>query len=127
MQLFPDYETANTREFQLSAGERVRIDVVERCRYTTLMRVCQRGGDAWCVAPHFELRVYHDARMVEVTGFQSRRRVEPRYDYPNPAMYARDEKAQQNVFLAEWLGHCLEQGQNAIDLPKLLPGTANAS
>ena len=45
LQLFPDYETSNLREFHLAGGERVRIDVVERCRYTTLMRVCQQGGD----------------------------------------------------------------------------------
>jgi uncharacterized protein YqiB (DUF1249 family) len=127
MRLFPDYETANLREFQLPGGERVRIDIVERCRYTTLMRVCQKGGDAWRVAPHFELRVYHDARMVEVTGFQSRRHIEARYEYPNPAMYARDEKAQQNIFLADWLSHCLEQGHNALDESIPSPGTANAS
>ena len=42
MRLFPDYETANYREFQLSGGHRVRIDIVERCRYTTLMKVCQQ-------------------------------------------------------------------------------------
>jgi uncharacterized protein YqiB (DUF1249 family) len=127
MQLFPDYETANQREFGLPTGERIRIDVVERCRYTTLMRVCQQGGDAWLEAPRFELRVYHDARMVEVSGFQSRRRVEPRYDYPNPEMFAPDEKAQQNVFLAEWLGHCLERGQATLELPALTSGTADAS
>ena len=39
LQLFPDYETSNTREFQLNDGARVRIEVVERCRYTTLMHV----------------------------------------------------------------------------------------
>ena len=127
LQLFPDYETSNLREFHLAGGERVRIDVVERCRYTTLMRVCQQGGDDWRIAPNFELRAYHDARMVEVTGFQSKRRVEARYDYPNPGMYARDEKAQQNVFLAEWLSHCLEQGRSSLNHPHLTPGTANAS
>ena len=127
IQLFPDYETANQREFGLATGERIRIDVVERCRYTTLMRVCQQGGDIWLEAPRFEFRAYHDARMVEVTGFQSRRRVEPRYDYPNPDMYAPDEKAQQNVFLAEWLRHCLTQGQAALEHPALTSGTANAS
>jgi len=115
LRLFPDYETANGREFLLHAGQRVRIDVVERCRYTTMMKVRQRGEmNSWLAPPRFDLHVYHDVRMVEVTGFQARRRVEARYDYPNPSMHARDEKAQQNLFLAEWLDHCLRQGR-AID------------
>lgn len=127
MQLFPDYETANMREFQLHSGERVRIDIVERCRYTTHMKVRQQGGAGLLAAPRFDLRVYHDARMVEVTGFQSSRRIEARYEYPNPAMHAPDEKTQQNIFLAEWLGHCLAQGYSSQQLSSLTPGTADTS
>ncbi len=116
LQLFPDYETANTREFQLSGGARVRIDIVQRCRYTTLMKVCRHGqSSAWLTPLNFDLRAYHDARMVEVSSFQAHRRIAARYEYPNPAMHARDEKAQQNLFLAEWLSHCLKQGY-ATDL-----------
>lgn len=127
MQLFPDYETSNFREFQLGKGERVRLDVVERSRYTTLFRVTQKGGDSWLAAPRFDLRSYHDARMVEVVSFQSRRNVEARYDYPNAYMHAPDEKAQQNIFLAEWLSHCLEQGYSDVDLSSTAAGTADAS
>ena len=117
LQLFPDYETCNTREFALGAGLRVRIDVVERCRYTTLLQVNQHGDSSpWLAAPRFDLRAYHDACMVEVTAFQSRRRVEARYEYPNSDMYARDEKAQQNLFLAEWLAYCLAEGASTEPL-----------
>jgi uncharacterized protein YqiB (DUF1249 family) len=127
MQLFPDYETSNYREFELGSGERVRIDVVDRSRYTTQLKVCQQGGNDWLIAPRFELRAYHDARMVEVISFQSRRRVEARYDYPNADMHAPDEKAQQNLFLAEWLSHCLEQGCSTLDLANLAAGIADPS
>ncbi len=121
LRLFPDYETTNSREFQLSAGQRVRLEVVERCRYTTLMTVYQQGAPSdWMAPPRFDLRVYHDARMVEVTGFQARRVIEGRYDYPNPAMHARDEKTQQNLFLAEWLSHCQEQGHSSDELHNTL-------
>ena len=127
MQLFPDYETANLREFNLGKGERVRIDVAERCRYTTHMKVCQQGGEDWLVPPRFELRAYHDARMVEVIGFQSQKHIAARYEYPNPGMHAPDEKTQQNIFLAEWLGHCLAQGHGDGQLMPLTPGTADTS
>ena len=128
MQLFPDYETANCREFQLPGGQRVCIDVTERCRYTTLMRVCQLGASAdWLVPPRFELRVYHDARMVEVTVFQAARQVEARYEYPNAEMHAPDEKAQQNQFLSDWLAHCLRQGHSSEVLQAPAAWTVDAS
>ena len=131
LKLFPDYATSNVREFQLWGGCRVRFEVVERCRYTTLLKAWQlapAGTDAtlvdtpWLLPLYFELRMYHDADMAEVTGFQSTarrpgrhssRHIAARYEYPNPAMYAPDEKAQRNVFLAEWLRHCLLCGETS--------------
>jgi uncharacterized protein YqiB (DUF1249 family) len=128
LQLFPDYETANSREFELPGGQRVRIDVTERCRYTTLMRVCQLGASAdWLVPPRFDLRAYHDARMVEVTSFQATRQVAARYEYPNPDMHAPDEKAQQNAFLSDWLAHCQRQGHSSEILHVPPAWTADAS
>ena len=79
------------------------------------------------MAPRFDLRAYHDARMLEVTAFQSRRQVQARYEYPNADMHAPDEKAQQNMFLAEWLSHCIEQGYSTLDVPSVVAGTADAS
>ncbi len=128
MQLFPDYESANSREFKLRDGARVCIEVTERCRYTTLLRIHQTGSTSqWLQAPQFELRAYHDARMVEVTSFQALRRAAARYDYPNSGMHARDEKSQQNLFLAEWLSHCLEQGSSTVELSLSRPGPVDAS
>jgi uncharacterized protein YqiB (DUF1249 family) len=128
MQLFPDYETSNAREFQLQDGSRVRIEVVERCRYTTLMRVQQHGSvSTWLLAPRFDLRAYHDARMVEVTGFQAQRQVAARYDYPNRSMHSPDEKSQQNHFLAEWLSYCLQQGCSSVELALPAKGAVDAS
>ena len=124
LQLFPDYEVTNLREFQLSGGARVRIEVVGRCRYTTLMRARQQGNDHdWLAPPRFELRVYHDVRMVEVTGLRAGQPVAARYEYPNPAMHARDEKVQQNKFLAEWLEHCLRQGHCNLELAQITGAT----
>lgn len=128
LQLFPDYETSNTREFQLHDGARVRIEVVERCRYTTLMRVQQHDSDSvWLLAPRFDLRVYHDARMVEVTGFQTQRQIAARYEYPNRLMHSRDEKSQQNLFLAEWLSYCLQQGCSTVEVPLPVKGDVDSS
>lgn len=110
LRLFPDYECANSREF-VAGGAKVVMEVIDRARYTTTFRVTQRGvlGIAGTVMD-LELRVYHDARMAEVTSFQAHKRLVARYGYPNPQMYQRDEKFQQNRFAGELFEFCLAEG-----------------
>lgn len=111
--LFPDMRDAPGVEFDVSPGEqaiRVRIEVLERGPFTTLIGLTQllpheNGGD-----PTFKVRVYHDARSAEVTEYQRQTRFAAVYDYPNPRMRQRDEKAQVNLFLGEVLAHCLRFG-----------------
>lgn len=115
MRLFPAYEQCNCREF-LVGNARVRIDVVERCRYTTIFQLQQQQADSrWLGQLRIEVRAYHDARMLEVGIFQSSRSVAGRYDYPNTRMFQQDEKYQQNRFLADWLEHCLQNGRAGLD------------
>jgi uncharacterized protein YqiB (DUF1249 family) len=115
LQLFPEYENCNSREFSVGSA-RVRFEVVERCRYTTIFRLSQQQAeDSWLDSLRVEVRAYHDAGMLEVGMFQSHRRIAGRYQYPNEHMYQQDEKSQQNRFLAEWLEHCLHNGRSAQD------------
>ena len=110
LRLFPDYERANTHEFTVGTA-RVSLEVVERCRYTTIFRLHQQHAEArWLGNLRIEVRAYHDAAMLEVGMFQSHRRVAARYQYPNQHMFQQDEKIQQNRFLADWLEHCLQNG-----------------
>lgn len=112
LRLFPEYETSNHREFQLGSA-RVQLEVIERCRYTTIFRLSQQHADArWLGGLKVEVRAYHDAGMLEVGSFQSHRRIQPRYKYPNEQMHQQDEKSQQNRFLADWLEHCLGNGHS---------------
>ncbi len=115
LQLFPDYENTNTREFATTEA-RVRMEVVQRCRYTTIFRLHQQQADSrWLGNLLVEVRAYHDACMLEVGMFQSHRRVAARYEYPNARMFQQDEKYQQNRFLADWLEHCLQNGRATLD------------
>ena len=112
LRLFPDYETSNFREFLLGPA-RVRMEVLERSRYTTIFRLSQQHAEArWLGGLRVEVRAYHDAGMLEVGSFQSYRRIQARYSYPNEKMHQQDEKSQQNRFLADWLEHCLGNGQS---------------
>lgn len=123
MQLFPDYEQNNRREFHLGDA-RVTLEVIERCRYTTIMRLHQQQAEGgWLDSLRVEVRAYHDAHMLEVGTFQSHRRLQPRYSYPNEHMYHQDEKSQQNRFLAEWLEHCLHNGHSSQAIASAVAGS----
>ncbi|MDX9875287.1 MAG: DUF1249 domain-containing protein [Spongiibacteraceae bacterium] len=98
------------RDLGVGSDGLVTLEVTERSPYTTTVRICQRHGSTALPAPRLTVRVYHDARLAEVIEFCDRRRVWPRYDYPNPAMHQPDEKAQWNRFLGDWLSLCLRQG-----------------
>jgi uncharacterized protein YqiB (DUF1249 family) len=119
IRLFPDYENTNAREFSVGSA-RVSLEVIERCRYTTIFRLSQQHAEErWLGALRVEVRAYHDAHMLEVGAFQSHRRVAARYAYPNARMHQQDEKSQQNRFLAEWLEHCLQNGRSCRPLAPL--------
>lgn len=116
LRLFPDYESSNTRELIVGTA-RVRLDVVERCRYTTIFHIHQQHAEnRWLGLLRVEVRAYHDASMLEVGMFQSHRQVAPRYRYPNDKMFQQDEKYQQNRFLADWLEHCLGNGRAEFEV-----------
>ena len=119
MKLMPDMAEVDEREFmvQLPTGLAVqfRFLVLERCKYTTILEFSQLDSCFgqqldWAPAPHFTLRVYHDARMAEVSAFHGNHRLRSNYEYPNKSMFHRDEKAQLNQLLGEWLKHCLDHG-----------------
>ena len=121
MRLLPDLESVDQREFgvEQADGQSVlfRIDVTERCKYTTMVDIYQQtASQPWAPAPSFSLRIYHDARMAEVTAYDQQQAMRASYDYPNANMFQRDEKTQLNTFLGEWLRHCLTYGHALEDL-----------
>jgi uncharacterized protein YqiB (DUF1249 family) len=117
MKLAPDLDAREEREIALTiAGRslRVRIHLVERCPYTSLVELTQATSLDGLLfelpLPRLLIRLYHDARSAEVVEFQNGRRFDPVYPYPNPTMRQRDEKAQINRFLSEYLSLCLSHG-----------------
>lgn len=99
-------------EFSLrgkDCGLVLHVQLVARERYTTTWHVSIRyvADLTALVCPQFSVRLYHDAKVLEVLHFQGHGRFQGDYPYPNPWMYARDEKRQVNGFLGELLGYCL--------------------
>jgi uncharacterized protein YqiB (DUF1249 family) len=107
---------ADQHYFGIGAYQEMIVRVIERCPYTTTLEISPTPLPVDSATPSLTVRVYHDARLAEVIACANRRRVQPRYEYPNEAMYQPDEKAQWNRFLGEWLSHCLQHGFN-LDRP----------
>lgn len=74
--------------------------------------------------PPMVVRLYHDARSAEILDLEGRGQLDGRYAYPNRNMHQPDEKAQQNRFLAEFLGISLELG---VAVPTLRRGAPAGS
>lgn len=115
MRLLPDMRNQpDTRRIAMSQGDRLLgvlvLTVVESCPYTTTVQLRQEDCLPWLPVPKMDVRVYHDARMAEVIGAENARRFRGIYSYPNAQMHQPDEKNQLNLFLGEWLGHCLACG-----------------
>jgi uncharacterized protein len=114
----------------LSAGETLRyaiggsemhFEVLECAPYTTMLslQLLRPRCEHW-PSMTLQLRVYHDAAVAEVVGGERPKPFLPRYNYPNRAMHHRDEKAQLNTFLGEWLSRCLSGGHRVDAMPQSL-------
>ncbi len=90
----------------------LHLQIIERFKYTStiMLSCCSVAENTHVSDPFLKIRVYHDARVAEVLGFQGHVRIQPFYPYPNPKMYQRDEKRQINRFLGELLDYCLLKG-----------------
>lgn len=115
MRLLPQMHTSqDARRVAMSQGDRLLgvlvLQVLENRPYTSTLRITQEHCLPWLPVPQMEVRVYHDARMAEVICAENTRRFRGIYAYPNAQMHQPDEKTQLNLFLGEWLGHCLACG-----------------
>jgi len=102
----PDLKVADEMVSSVPDHQDLFLSVTERCKYTTMLRLTYRFEDQGQILlePDLHLKVYHDARVVEVQQFQSRSR--------GPMYLADliDKKWMMNRFLYKWLGYCLHQG-----------------
>ncbi|HEB80800.1 MAG TPA: DUF1249 domain-containing protein [Chromatiales bacterium] len=91
---------------QVDGSPDLYLTVLERTRYTTIFRLTyyfRHGGDP-VADPDARLRVYHDARLVEVLSCRDGRAPRP------GARLGLMHRWQANLFLEKWLNYCLRQG-----------------
>jgi hypothetical protein len=93
-------------------GVDLHLSIEDQSPYTTKIRMTHvfSGGEpdrpGSRPEPDVLLRVYHDARQVEVLDLRQTA-LPVKADYRPPAL---DAKWRANLFLAKWLAYCLHQG-----------------
>jgi uncharacterized protein YqiB (DUF1249 family) len=112
--------------FMISRAEQKwlnQIRILERSPYTSTLQLSQisiAGEPSWLQMPLLTVRMYHDAKLAEVLAWEGHKRLRPRYEYPNQAMYHADEKLQINQFLGELLARSMSEGYCVDDVTAFL-------
>ncbi len=100
------------------ASARIHLYVLEQHKYTSVVLFSKylsfqewRGQHGYFNKVEMELRVCHDAGVIEVIAYQGHKPIVSAISYPNQQMRQIDEKKQLNLLLKEIL-------QNAIKLER---------
>ena len=90
----------------------LQVKLVDRSPYTTTIQLSHSLGvdERFVRALYMKIRIYRDARVLEVLAYQNSGHFKALYPYPNPSMFQPYEKRRVNQFLGEWLAYCLRQG-----------------
>lgn len=98
----------------LDDGLDLRVDVLERHRYTLDLRLSYEFVDADTgeAAPSAQLRMYHDAHMAEVLDYRADRRLIRAIGPLPPARDVFQRRVRMSSFLNRWLEYLAEQGHS---------------
>jgi len=87
----------------------LHLEVLEQHKYTTILRLSyhflDQSGDFSRREPDVQIRIYHDARIAEVTSACLHRGLQAR-----GPVRSRQGNWRLNRFLFKWLGFCLHRG-----------------
>jgi len=91
----------------------LHLTILEQTPYTTLLRLTYefQHADGGLSDPDVLLRVYHDARQVEVEDLRQQN-LPTRRLYEAPGLM---NKWRLNLFVAKWLAFCVRQGHLFVD------------
>lgn len=105
----------------LDDGVDVRLDVLERQRYTLDLRLTYEFVDASTgePSPSAQLRVYLDAHMAEVLDLCADRRLVRAIGPLHPARDLFERRLRMSSFLNRWLEYLAEQGHSVGTLEPL--------
>jgi uncharacterized protein YqiB (DUF1249 family) len=114
--IVPDLTVADEMMSRVPGHQDLYLSIKQRCKYTTLLQLTYHFEEEGQLLfePDLHLKIYHDAKLVEVQQLQSR--------YYGPMYLAEmiDQKWRMNRFLYKWLGYCQYQGHFFHPLQQLI-------
>ena len=104
--IVPDLTVADQMISSVPGHTDLYLSVKQRCKYTTMLSMTYRFGESgsFLFEPDLHLKIYHDARVVEVQHLLKRKQGLIHSDK------MLGHKWMMNRFLFKWLGFCLYQG-----------------
>jgi uncharacterized protein YqiB (DUF1249 family) len=92
----------------------LRLRVGEVSPYTTMLELtylfgCE-GDETACTAPDMQLRIYHDASLVEAHSWAATHHHPLLRDWRQLVGQDLDQRWARNVMLNKWLEYCLDRG-----------------
>lgn len=117
--LIPEHFTFHDFMVSRVAGSpALRLEVLERHNYTTFFRLTYEFGEneSTSYAPDAHIRFYHDARIAELTSFNTSqgciRTAHPAY----PSRQLMQQMWRVNRALDRWLDYLLRQGHSVLTM-----------
>lgn len=109
---FPELNEGTAYRWKMAEDQELFLTIIERQKYTSTIALTYliSAPEQYLSNPYFKVRIYHDAKQVEVISYLGESRFKPIYPYPNPKMYQPNEKRQINLFFRDMLDHWLRQG-----------------
>ncbi len=117
LRLLPDVMLREVGEVIELSAQNTTITILEQFKYTSLIQLKQTFDTQFnhLSSIEMELRICHDASLLEVVGYQGRNPVQSALYYPNKHMLQLDEKKQLNLLLKEILESSIRHKRYLMD------------
>ena len=115
IKLAPELRALKGRHFsRVEEGMDLHLEVLEQTPYTSLIHITYyfNNIERPCSDPDAKLRIYHDAKQVEVIDLKQSALPLDKNIYGG----ALSQKWKANLFLSKWLIYCVQQG-HAFNYP----------
>jgi len=91
-----------------SAEVTIQVDLIDRARYTTTIRMNYIFNDSNIQIPNAVIRIYHDTNQTEVMSIQNKEYLDCLFSLTKYQGYSNIQaRWVLNNFLHKWLTHCL--------------------
>lgn len=114
--LVPGLNTCEVDETVFLPQSKIAITILEQHKYTTVIALKQslHTHISRLSSIAMDLRICHDANVLEVIGYQGKSPIQSALVYPNKHMIQIDEKKQLNLLLKDILENSVKIEQHPL-------------